>query len=321
LPTLITILTWVIALYQAWSIGANDETTAPVVSGRALSINQAVIAGSIIGILGAVFLGASVQGTIGTGFLYKPLTEDYALVVLLSSSLWLTFVSYLGLSVSTTHSTIGALLGLGIVTAGLGDVNWQTIGIIILGWLISMPAGFFFTYLGTKAMKILKTKSEKPQEFEQTCTRLLVLSTALLQFSRWGNDVGNAAGVIYTLLDPAVTRLICALAMTFGLIVLGRIVIGNVGERMVTLTPSAALISQVVATPLIFIFAFLGIPLSGTHVMISAILGGGMALKAKLDMKLIRNFAIAWALSFVVPALIAAAFTAIGSTLGFLSFK
>src|SRR4030042_5161115 len=134
MPSLIAILSWTIAIYQAWSIGANDETTAPVVSGRALTVNQAVIAGSIIGILGAVFLGSSVQGTIGTGFLYKPLTEDYELVGLLSSSLWLTFVSYFGLSVSTTHSTIGALLGLGIVTAGLGDVNFRTIGTIIMGW-------------------------------------------------------------------------------------------------------------------------------------------------------------------------------------------
>jgi ribosomal protein S11 len=36
-------VSWIISLYQAWSIGANDETTAPVVSGRTLTVNQAVI--------------------------------------------------------------------------------------------------------------------------------------------------------------------------------------------------------------------------------------------------------------------------------------
>jgi len=183
--SLLTIANWMIALYQAWSIGANDETTAPIVSGRVLSVNQAVVAGSIVGMFGAVLLGSNVQGTIGTDFLLKPLTESYALVVLLSASIWLTFVSYLGLSVSTTHSTIGALLGLGIVTAGLGDVNWQTIGTIIIGWLISMPVGLVFTHLGTRMMILLKAWSGRPQEFERTCTRLLV-STALLQFCRWG---------------------------------------------------------------------------------------------------------------------------------------
>ena len=70
----VVIASWAIALYQAWSIGANDETTAPVVSGRTLSVNQAVLLGSVIGTLGAVFLGSGVQGTIGTGFFDKPLT-------------------------------------------------------------------------------------------------------------------------------------------------------------------------------------------------------------------------------------------------------
>lgn len=321
MASLIAILSWAIALYQAWSIGANDETTAPVVSGRTLTINQAVITGSILGTLGAIFLGSGVQGTIGTGFLNKPLTEEYALIILLSSSLWLTLISYFGLSVSTTHSTIGALLGFGIITAGLGDVNWKTIGAIIGGWLVSMPLGFFVTYFGTKAMIRLKARSGKPEEFEQTCGKFLILSTFLLQFCRWGNDVGNASGVILGLFDPVGIRLICALAMSLGLIVLGRIVIGNVGERMVTLTPSAALISQIVATPLIFTFAFIGIPLSGTHVMIAAILGGGRALKAKVDTKLVRNFGIAWILSFVIPAITSAIFAVVGSATGIFSFR
>lgn len=319
--SLITVLSWAISIYQAWSIGANDETTAPVVSGRTLTVNQAVIIGSVLGTLGAVFLGSAVQGTIGTSFLNKPLSEEQVLLVLLPSSIWLTVISYFGLSVSTTHSTIGSLLGFGIYTAGLGDINWTTIGIIILGWLVSMPIGFFITYYGTKGILRLKAKSEKPDEFEKMCGKLLILTTFALQFSRWGNDVGNAAGVLINIFDPLGSRLIAAIAMSFGLVILGRIVIGNVGGRLVALTPSSALISQIVATPLIFIFAFSGIPLSGTHVMISAILGGGLALKAKIDIKLVRNFSIAWVLSFIVPALMAILFAFVGSSTGILSLK
>ncbi|MCJ7631894.1 inorganic phosphate transporter [Candidatus Bathyarchaeota archaeon] len=93
-----------------------------------MTVNQAVILGSVLGTLGAVFLGSGVQGTIGTGFLNKPLTVEQVLVILLPASIWLTVVSYFGMSVSTTHSTIGSLLGFGIFTAGLGDINWTTIG-------------------------------------------------------------------------------------------------------------------------------------------------------------------------------------------------
>ena len=319
-PSAIAILSWIVALYEAWSIGANDETTAPVVSGRTLTINQAVVVGSIFGILGAVFLGSNVQKTMGTGFLIKPLTEGHCLVILLSSSIWLTVVSYLGLSVSTTHSMIGAFLGFAIVGSGLGDMNWGTVGITLVGWLVSMPLGFISTYFGTKAVQRLKARSKKPEEIEHTCGRLLILSTFILQFSRWGNDVGNASGVMFEFFDPAVTRLICALAMCFGLLVLGRIVVGSIGVRLVTLTPSTALISQVAASPLILAAAYLGIPLSGTHVMVSAIIGGGMALKTKIDTGLVRKFAIAWTLSFIVPAVLAALFSVVGSATGILNF-
>ena len=84
---IIGILSWLVALYQAWSIGANDETTAPVVSGRVLTVNQAVILGSIFGALGAILLGSSVQETIGTGIFNKSLTEESVLIILLSLSL------------------------------------------------------------------------------------------------------------------------------------------------------------------------------------------------------------------------------------------
>ena len=319
MPSIISILSWLVALYQAWSIGANDETVAPVVSGRALTVNQAVIIGSIFGALGAILLGSGVQETIGKGLFMKSLTEGHVLIILLSSSIWLTIISYFGLSVSTTHSTIGALLGFGILTAGLGDVNWGTIISIIGGWLIAMPIGYFACYYGTKAIVKLKAKSKTPEAFEGVCTKLLIVSTFILEFSRWGNDVGNASGFMLGFHAPWVTRLICALAMSFGLLVLGRIVVGNVGVNLVALTPGSALISQIVSTPLIFAFAFVGVPLSGTHVQIAAILGAGNALNARIDTKLARNFGIAWILSFIAPALLAALLTVIGSATGILA--
>ena len=321
MQNLSAILSLIVALYQAWSIGANDETTAPVVSGRVLTVNQAVLLGSVFGALGAIFLGSNVQETIGKGFFNKPFAEEQMLVVLLSSSIWLTVVSYFGLAASTTHSTIGALVGLGAISAGLGDMNMTTIVTILGGWLISMPIGYVTTFLGTKIITRLKTNSRNANVFEQTCTKALILSTFILEFSRWGNDVGSASGIIIGILAPTTTRVIVAIAMIFGLLTLGRIVVGNVGSRLVVLTPSAALISQLAATPMIFVFAFIGIPLSGTHVMIAAMLGGAKALNAKTDIKLVRNFGVVWIMSFIVPALMAIVFMAIGSATGALISK
>jgi phosphate/sulfate permease len=55
----------------------------------------------------------------------------------------------LGLPISTTHTLVGAVLGVGLAR-GLGAINLALIRDIILSWLITLPAGtgmavvFFF---------------------------------------------------------------------------------------------------------------------------------------------------------------------------------
>jgi len=159
----------------------------------------------------------------------------------------------------------------------------------------------------TKAVFHVKhSKSKDHDKYERYFSKLLIFSTFLLQFSRWGNDVGNSAGMLYGLFDPLMSRLVCALAMSFGLFVLGRIVVGSVGVRMVRLLPSAAFVSQITATAIIFPFAYIGIPLSGTHVLISSMIGTGLATKAKVNVRLTEMFSLAWILSFVCPGILAA---------------
>ena len=46
--------------------------------------------------------------------------------------------SRLGMPVSTTHVSCGALFGIGI--AG-GQAQWRTIGTILAAWLTTLPAG------------------------------------------------------------------------------------------------------------------------------------------------------------------------------------
>ena len=304
LPTLALIA---FVLYNAWSIGANDETMAPVVSGKSLDVNTAVLVGSVVGVMGSVFLGENVQKCIGSELLLQPVTLECALIVLFCSAIWLTVVSYRGYSVSTTHSTLSAIIGYGLVTLGSSGVSWDRVIGVLEGWFLSLVLGFSGAYILTRAVFCIKQKNSKDHgKFERYFSKLLIFSTFLLQFSRWGNDVGNAAGLLYGVFDPLVSRFVCALAMAFGLIVLGRIVVGTVGVRMVRLLPSAAFVSQIVSTAIIFPFAYVGVPLSGTHVLISSMIGTGIAAKAKVNARITGVFGVAWVLSFVCPGVLAA---------------
>jgi len=198
-------------------------------------------------------------------------------------------------------------LGYGVTTFSLDGVSWPTVAAIIEGWLLSLASGFLVAYVLTKALLYVKqSKSKDHGRFERYFSKLLIFSTFLLQFSRWGNDVGNAAGMLSAVFDPLMSRFLCGLAMAFGLFVLGRIVVGSVGIRMVRLLPSAAFVAQITSTAIIFPFAFIGIPLSGTHVLISSMIGTGIATKAKVDVRMTEIFSIAWILSFVCPGILAA---------------
>ena len=69
---------------------------------------------------------------------------------LLSGALWLNFATSIGAPVSTTHSIIGGVMGGGVAAVGFVLVNWDTIGKIVISWIISpllgalVAAGFLY---------------------------------------------------------------------------------------------------------------------------------------------------------------------------------
>lgn len=47
-----------------------------------------------------------------------------------------------GLPISTTHTVVGAILGVGLAR-GIAAINLQTVGSIFMSWVITIPAGAF----------------------------------------------------------------------------------------------------------------------------------------------------------------------------------
>jgi PiT family inorganic phosphate transporter len=58
-----------------------------------------------------------------------------------------------GLPISTTHTLVGAVLGVGLAR-GIGALNLRVISSIFMSWIITLPAGaglaivFFFMFKG-----------------------------------------------------------------------------------------------------------------------------------------------------------------------------
>ncbi|MDR7148359.1 PiT family inorganic phosphate transporter [Hydrogenophaga palleronii] len=147
-----------VGAYMAMNIGANDvaNNMGPSVGSGAMTMGWAIVVAAVFEALGAIVAGGEVVGTIKGGIIDPAQIRDattFAWVMfaaLLAGALWLNLATAVGAPVSTTHSIIGAVMGAGIAAGGWGLVNWDTIGAIVMSWVISplmggaLAAGFLY---------------------------------------------------------------------------------------------------------------------------------------------------------------------------------
>ena len=81
------------------------------------------------------------------------LTPSRGFAAELAAASTVVLASGIGLPISTTHTLVGAVLGVGLAR-GIGALNLGVIGTIFMSWVITLPAGaglaivFFFTLKG-----------------------------------------------------------------------------------------------------------------------------------------------------------------------------
>ncbi len=143
-----------IGFYMAWNIGANDVANAmgTSVGSKTLTFRRAVILAAIFEFAGAVLVGTHVSETVRKGIV-DPMhfADNPELLVLgmfaalLSSALWLNVATFFGQPVSTTHSIVGSICGMGIIAGGA--VKWRMLSHIMASWLISPLASGVMAFL------------------------------------------------------------------------------------------------------------------------------------------------------------------------------
>jgi inorganic phosphate transporter, PiT family len=102
-------------------------------------------------VVGLVTYGHKVIATVGTGI--TELTPSRGFAATLAAASTVVLASGTGLPISTTHTLVGAILGVGLAR-GMAALNLNVIGTIVMSWLITLPAGaglsilFFFMFKG-----------------------------------------------------------------------------------------------------------------------------------------------------------------------------
>lgn len=302
-----------VAFYVAWSIGANDETVAPLAGSGALSLNAAVALGGASALLGALFMGRRVEATLGEGILMGTLTETEALVILFSLASWLTVASYLGWPISTTHSSVGAIIGLAVAKWGLQGVRWATISYVAVSWVASPLIGFVGSVAIHRVTRLVLRDRVKgltaQMKLARRSTVFLGFWVLLTSFSRGANDIANATAILGDVagLDSHVVRGFIAFGMSLGLFFVGRKVIQAVGVDLVKLDPISALSSQIAVALTMLMGTYLGMPLSGTHILVGAVVGLGVSKGIWVNVKGVKEITITWLATFLGAASISGA--------------
>lgn len=138
----------IFAFLDAFNIGANDVSNSfsSSVSSRSLEYWQAMVLAAIMEFLGAVLVGNRVSDTVRKKIIKTDTFSKDPTVLMLSmamalvgSSIWLSIATMVGMPVSTTHSIIGAVIGVGIAAKGADHVKWGWNGFaqIVASWFIA----------------------------------------------------------------------------------------------------------------------------------------------------------------------------------------
>ncbi|KAJ3299511.1 Na+/Pi symporter [Blyttiomyces sp. JEL0837] len=159
--TWIFAVTMIFAFMDAYAIGANDvaNSFATSVGSRSLKLWQACVIAIFTEFIGAIAMGASTTSTIKDGIIQLSSfdkRQDLLMVAfmcaLIGSSTWVMYATRMGWPVSTTHSIVGAIIGVGVSAFGTDAVNWQWVdaknnkGVaqIVASWFIApISAGVF----------------------------------------------------------------------------------------------------------------------------------------------------------------------------------
>jgi len=107
-----------------------------------------LLVGGVGIVLGLAMYGKKVIATVGQKI--TELTPSRGFACQLAASTTVVIASGTGLPISTTHTLVGAVLGVGFAR-GIGALNLGVIGNIFMSWIITLPAGallaiFFFYF-------------------------------------------------------------------------------------------------------------------------------------------------------------------------------
>ena len=267
-----------VAAFVGVNIGGSSTGVAfgPATGSGVLSMRQASGLMTVFVLVGGVTIGTNVVQTLGSGFVapeYFTLTASIGVLLFIGVGILLGNV--LRVSTSTSQTAVAAVVGMG---AALGVLNWRTVGVVVIWWLLSTILAFWLcAFVGRYLYDAVVDALDLASRDSRLAELAVIGIGCYMAFSAGASNVANAVAPLVgsgeLSMLPGVA--IGGLAIGVGAFALGPRTMETVGEDITDLSLEASLIAETIAASILTGLSWAGIPASLAVVLTACVIGLG----------------------------------------------
>jgi inorganic phosphate transporter, PiT family len=298
--------------------GVHDSSNivATMISSRAFRPGTALGLTAIANFVGPFLFGVAVATTIGDEVAQSnAINLDVIIACLFGAIVWNVFTWFLGIPSSSSHALIGGMLGAVLAGAGIGAIKLHGLEKVLIALFASPLIGFAFGFIITRLIFFLVRNA--PMEINEFFKRGQLITALGMAFSHGTNDAQKTMGIITLSLViggyidqftvPMWVIAISAGAIALGTALGGWRLIRTLGGRFYKIRAIHSFSTQLTSGIVILTASFLGLPVSTSQVVSSAIIGVGSSESfGKVRWSVAEEIVTAWFVTIPASALVSA---------------
>jgi PiT family inorganic phosphate transporter len=229
------------------------------------------------------------------------LNLDKAVIASIAAAVTVTLMTLIGLPVSTSQATVGAILGIGFLNRQL---DLSGLGKVVACWFGTPVGGLIAAIIAYKLLALIYNTLRIDLFKSDIYLRIsLILAGSYAAYTLGANNVANVTAVFVGAgrLTLFSATLIGGLSIALGILTFSQPVMETVGRKLVRLDPFSALIVVLAEALTVHFYTLMGVPVSTSQAVVGAILGVGMVKGINtVSRRTLVNILLGWFLTPVI---------------------
>jgi inorganic phosphate transporter, PiT family len=315
-PELIFVIILAVVFNFLNGIHDSSNIVATMIASRAFRPQVALALTAVAESLGPFLFGVTVATTIGEDVVQSNvLNLDVIVACLIGAIAWNIFTWFLGIPSSSSHALIGGMVGAVLAGAGFGAIKLHGLEKVLIALFASPLIGFTVGFVITRLIYFFARNATPDVNWLFKNGQFV---TAIgMAFSHGTNDAQKTMGIITLSLViggyitdfyvPFWVIVISAIAMALGTALGGWRLIRTLGGKFYKIRPVHSFSTQLTSGIVILTASVLGLPVSTSQVVSSAIIGVGSSERfGKVRWSVAQEIVMAWFITIPASALFSA---------------